>query len=314
MGRILRSLRGTNQSIGHARRFCSLLGVTVVLSTVIVPRVGASATTALAPTDLATAYRGAEIDATPPPDRMSSSRDRSYRLGFDVGRDGFSFSNWAGITPDDALTFANMARLFSMNATCVQDPFDASCTLRSGQRIYLSAINAFLAQGRCEGMTVLAARLFQFPREIQKLDPRARTTNELTPSATAREIAYYSVTQILPEIRGFTARTRLKSPYVLAQEVAFRLKLKRTVSLGIYGDGFAHSVIPIEVKTSPRETIFTVYDPNFPEETRTLRLNNLRGKWIYDDAVQPDGSIRSMTWKGPGRLDYVPINLRFPSN
>lgn len=246
--------------------------------------------------------------------RRVAARDRFISLGFNVKRDGFSFSNWGGITPDDALTFANMARLFSKNATCVEDPLDASCTLRSGQRINLSTINSFLAQGRCEGMTVLAARLFLFPDEVKKLDGTARSTNDLTPKATAREIAYYSVTQILPEIRGFTARTRLKAPYVLAQEIAFRLKIRRPVSLGVYGENFAHSVMPIDVKVTPRETVFSVYDPNFPEQVRTLKLNNLRGKWTYDSAVYPDGTYGSVSWKGPGRLDYVPIDLRFTSS
>lgn len=243
--------------------------------------------------------------------RRAAARERLVSLGFDVNRDGFSFSNWGGISSDDALTFANMARLFSKSATCVEDPFDASCTLRSGQRINLSTINSFLAQGRCEGMIVLAAKLFLYPDEVKKLDRNASITNDLSPKVTAREIAYYSVTQILPEISGFTARTRMKAPYVIAREIAFRLKIKRPVSLGVYGDNFAHSVLPIDVKFTPRETIFSVYDPNFPEQVRTLKLNNLRGKWTYDSAVNPDGSYGSVTWKGPGRLDYVPIDLRF---
>ncbi len=242
-----------------------------------------------------------------------AARDRFISLGFNVNRDGFSFSNWSGLTSDDALTFTNMSRLFSKSATCVEDPLDATCTLRSGQRINLSAVNAFLAQGRCEGMTVLAARLFLYPEEIKKLNSTADKTINLTPKDTSREIAYYSVTQILPEIQGFTARTIMKEPYVLAQEIAFRIKLKLPVSLGVYGPNFAHSVMPIDVKISPRETIFSVYDPNFPNQIRKLKLNNIRGEWIYDSAIFPDGSYGSISWKGPGRLDYVPIDLRFKS-
>ncbi len=243
-----------------------------------------------------------------------TARSSSVSLGFDVNRDGFSFSNWSGLTADDALTFTNMAKLFSKNATCAEDPLDASCTLRSGKRINLSAINAFLAQGRCEGMTVLAARLFQYPEEIKNLDSTAKNTIDLTPSAAAREIAFYSVTQILPEIQGFAARTIMKQPYVIAQEIAFRIKIKRPVSLGVYGQNFAHSVMPFAVQNSPRETVFSVYDPNFPNQARTLKLNNIRGEWIYDSAVYPDGSYGSLSWKGPGRLDYVPIDLRFASS
>mgnify|MGYP006166443097 CR=1 FL=1 len=283
-----------------------LLGITVVCVPIHVgPFVGTSAASALIALDEPELTRN---------NKRVTTRNQSASLGFDVSRDGFSFSNWSGLTADDALTFANMAKLFSKSATCVEDPLDATCTLRSGQRINLSAINAFLAQGRCEGMTVLAARLFLYPKEIKKLDPTANNTINLTPKATAREIAYYSVTQVLPEIQGFTARTIMKEPYVLAQEIAFRLKLKLPVSLGVYGENFAHSVMPIDVKISPRETIFSVYDPNFPNQLRVLKLNNIRGEWVYDSAIYPDGSYGSISWKGPGRLDYVPIDLRFKSS
>jgi len=283
-----------------------ILGITVVCVPIHVgPFVGTSAVSALLALDEPELTRN---------NKRVTTRNQSASLGFDVSRDGFSFSNWSGLTADDALTFANMAKLFSKSATCVEDPLDATCTLRSGQRINLSAINAFLAQGRCEGMTVLAARLFLYPKEIKKLDSTANNTINLTPKATAREIAYYSVTQVLPEIQGFTARTIMKQPYVIAQEIAFRIKLKRPVSLGVYGPNFAHSVMPFAVKISPRETIFSVYDPNFPNQIRTLKLNNIRGEWIYDSAVYPDGSYGSLTWKGPGRLDYVPIDLRFESS
>ena len=101
---------------------------------------------------------------------------------------------------------------------------------------------------------------------------------------------------------------------MLVQEIAFRIKLKRPVSLGVYGSNFAHAVMPVDVEMFPRETIFSVYDPNFPNQLRTLKLNNIRGEWIYDSAEHPDGSYCSLTWKSSGRIGYVPIDLRFASS
>lgn len=234
--------------------------------------------------------------------------------GFTVTRHGFSFSNWGGLTPEDALTFANMARLFGSLGSCVDDPAQPSCTLRSGQRLDLSTINSYVSYGRCEGMAVLAARLFTKPAEIATFDARAKSTYELTKESTARELAYVSMTQLLPEIQGFAARTRFKKPYVLAKEIQFQLKLRRLVSLGVYGEGIGHSVVPFAVKYSPRTTVFSVYDPNFPGEVRTLKVNHLRNSWSYDRAVLADGSYGPVAWTGSGRLDYVPINLRYATN
>ena len=232
-------------------------------------------------------------------------------VGFAVARNGFSFSNWGGLTPDDALTFANMSRLLGTMGTCLDDPSEPSCTLRNGQRLDLSTINAYVANGRCEGMSVLAAHLFSKPADIATFDSRATAASELTKDETAHELAYVSMTQLLPEIRGFSGRTKFKKPYVIGQEILFQMKLKRFVSLGIYGDGTGHSILPISVKYSPRSMIFSVYDPNFPNEVRTLTIDHLRDSWSYDKAVFADGSVGPLEWTGSGRLDYVPVNLRF---
>jgi hypothetical protein len=244
---------------------------------------------------------------------LAQSPTRSVALSFDVKRHGFSFSNWAGLTSQDALTYANMARLFGTNASCAEGEIDSSCLLRSGQRLDLSAANSLISSGRCEGMVVLSGLLFTQPQEIKRIDSTVSYAYQLTKESSAKEIAYYSLAQILPEIRSFTSRTLRKPPYVLGQEIAFQIRIKKLVSLGIYGDGFGHSVLPISVNATPRETIITVYDPNFPGEINTLKINNLLGKWTYDRAILADGSIGSISWKGPGRLDFVPLYLR-PKN
>ncbi len=241
---------------------------------------------------------------------VSQPPSRSFSLNFDVKRHGFSFNNWAGLTAQDTLTYANMAKLFGPNADCAEGPLDSSCLLRSGQRLDLSAANSLIATGRCEGMVVLAGLLFEKPTEIKRVDPMAATTYQLTKEASAKDIAYYSIAQLLPEIRTFTKKTVSKPPYILGQEIALQIRIKRLVSIGIYGDGFGHSVLPISIQVLPRETTITVYDPNFPGEFNTLKINNILGKWTYDRAILADGTIGSISWKGSGRLDYVPIYLR----
>jgi hypothetical protein len=162
-------------------------------------------------------------------------------------------------------------------------------------------------------MVVLAGLLYSKPKEIKRIDPIATTAIELTKETSADEIAYYSLAQVLPKIREFTVRTLRKQPYIIGREIALQIRIKKLVSLGIYGDGFGHSVLPIRVKSSPRKTVITVYDPNFPGQINTLTINNILGIWTYDRAVLADGTIGTMTWKGAGKLDYVPIYLR-PKN
>lgn len=245
---------------------------------------------------------------------VSRLPSQKFSLKFDVNRHGFSFSNWAGLTPEDSLTYANMARLFGADAECSEGPLDSNCLLRSGQQLDLSTANSLITSGRCEGMVVLAGLLFTKPKEIKSIDPLATTAIQLTKEVSGREIAYYSLSQILPPIRAFTKRTIVKPPYILAKEIAFQIRNKKLVSLGIYGDGFGHSVLPIRVNISPRKTEITVYDPNFPRQFKTLKINNILGNWTYDKALLADGTIGPMKWKGSGRLDYVPVYLRPKNN
>lgn len=237
-------------------------------------------------------------------------RSTRYSTGFLVGRNGFSFANWAGVGANDVLTFANMARLFGKAGTCVEGKLDSSCTLRNGYRVDLSRVNAYLTAGRCEGMVVLAARLHTNPFEIRRLGPTATSTFELTRDETAQEIAYWWATQLSPAVQTFAARTRQFEPNRIARDVAFQIRVRNMVSIGLYYKGIGHSVLPISVVSTPLSTTFEVYDPNFPGQTRTLEINNLKSEWRYSNAVLADGSIGVMSGKGRGTLDYVPVNVR----
>lgn len=230
-------------------------------------------------------------------------------IGFDVERDGFSFSNWAGVSRSDHLSFQSVSRLLGRYGSCTITELRPECTLRSGLLLNREQLNDVLAAGRCEGMVVLAARLFLDPGRIDAISPGATSTSELTRDETAGEIAYWWASQIAPVVRNFSERSKSISAARLGREVMLNLRLGTLVSIGIVNDELAHSVLPIGGWYERFETVFRVYDPNFPGETRLLRINNETGAWRYPRARLADGSIGAMIGVRSG-LDYVPIVLR----
>lgn len=236
-----------------------------------------------------------------------------YDTGFDISRNGFRFANWSGLTNGDALTFANLQRLINGDGTCDVDNLGPHCHLRNAYRLDLSHVNSHLAAGRCEGMVVLAARLFMRPREIRVINSRKKklTASSLTRAETADEIAYWWASQLSPTIFAETVATRSLEPHEFSHAIYRQMKRQGMVSLGLYGDdGTAHSVLPISMSMNNVRSVIRTYDPNFPGETLTLIIFHKTDSWFYTKAVRADGKVAPLTGTGPGNLDFVPINAR----
>lgn len=235
--------------------------------------------------------------------------DTEFSIGFDPERHGFSFANWSGVTADDQVTFQAVARLLGRYGSCTITEWLPECTLRSGSLINRERLNEALAGGRCEGMVVLAAQLFMDPQRIQKISRTATSAIDLNREQANLEINYWWVSQITPEIRQFSERSRKWPVTRFTREVMLNMRLGTLVSLGLVTDDLAHSVLPIGGRYEATETVLTIFDPNFPQETKELHINNDTGDWRYPFARLADGSIGTLSGTRAG-LDYVPIALR----
>ncbi|MEY4032336.1 MAG: hypothetical protein RL573_1248 [Actinomycetota bacterium] len=234
----------------------------------------------------------------------------SVDTGFRVKRDGFSFANWSGLSKSTALSTKHMFQLLNEAGRCVDDGTNPTCTLRNGYVVDLAHLNEHLSQGRCEGMAVLAARIFLHKTRLTHVSTRADTTYDLTVNESADEIAYWWATQLAPNLQQVSAAHRAESVHVLAHEVLGRMRNKVMLTIGLYTKDTAHAVLAIRGVQRGNVTTFTVYDPNFPGQTRALVLDHNKDTWTYRNAQSPAGRLVTLSGKGAGGLDYVPISMR----
>lgn len=230
--------------------------------------------------------------------------------GFRVKRDGFSFPNWGGLTTTDGLSAAHMVELLGLAGRCVVDGENPTCVLRNGFSVDLAHINEHLAQGRCEGMVVLAGRLLLGSSRLRHISQRAKHTFDLTLEEAADEIAYWWTTQLAPNVVFYSVTQRASSTHHLAHEILRRMRRKTMVTIGIYTPTWSHAVLAIRASYRADVSRFTVYDPNFPGETRVLVLDHRKNSWTYANALNPDGTLSTVSGQGVGGLDYVPVILR----
>jgi hypothetical protein len=236
--------------------------------------------------------------------------DQFVTSGFVVAKNGFAFSNWGGITENDALAFKQMGLLFAGAANCHKDEVGAHCDVRGGKRIDLNHINEHLSQGRCEGMVVLAARLFKHPANIAGLSKRARHASQLTKDEAEHQIAFWWATQLSPTIGLESLRTVGLQPSEIGRLLFDSLARKEMMSLGIYTETSGHTVLPISVYETETQFVLRLYDPNQPKVVPRLVIDKVTQKWTITPYVATTGTPGTIRWTGPGRLDIVPISLR----
>ena len=122
---------------------------------------------------------------------------------FRSARDGFSFPNYAGQPTNDAIDASTMAALFGKEAVCA-DPNAALCVMAPGAQAVADQLNAAMASGRCEGMSVLAQRFYDgfesrpngagrspaiMPMPISEPSPTASTVRSTASTAASRASA-----------------------------------------------------------------------------------------------------------------------------
>jgi hypothetical protein len=236
--------------------------------------------------------------------------DQFVTSGFVVATNGFAFSNWGGITENDALAFKQMGLLFAGAANCHKDEVGAHCDVRGGKRIDLNHINEHLSQGRCEGMVVLAARLFKHPANIAGLSKRARHASQLTKDEAEHQIAFWWATQLSPTIGLESLRTVGLQPSEIGRLLFDSLARKEMMSLGIYTETSGHTVLPISVYETETQFVLRLYDPNQPKVVPRLVIDKVTQKWTITPYVATTGTPGTIRWTGPGRLDIVPISSR----
>jgi hypothetical protein len=235
------------------------------------------------------------------------SANCSYN-GFDPQRDGFNFENWAEV---GNLKAAGLIALFGREAVCANNS-KTSCVLYPAAREWAQQINEAMAGGHCEGMAVMAQRLYEGAISPAALDPAAATTFDLAledPDVSGA-IEVWWATQMLPLVQDAYMAFHDLQPSEIAQELANGLQSGAGYTMGIYSPDGAHAITPIAVLK--KDNLYTVaaYDNNYPGTVQHVNIDAGTETWSYAaGATNPDAPTGG--WEGGiGTIELTPMESR----
>jgi hypothetical protein len=296
---------GASQNARFKKKFLVFLGVVIIA---LSPVSQALART-LTPfdhtgTDLATSPNLTQKIA----DESQSPSKVSLASGFNPEVDGFQFSNWTEPFSSTTESLALLISIFGSESICRQDSLSTTCDPYPSAVTFASAMNERLADGRCEGMVVLASKLFNEKRNGLRLG----NTSDLTKDQLAQEISYWWGTQILPAVSAESQRTRKLLPSELLELIGTSITSGATSSLGIYQGESGHTLLPIAMRTINGTVHIDVYDGNTPNITQTLTINTVNESWDYSARDLSGSLLMQWSGSGAGSLDVIPIATRIP--
>jgi hypothetical protein len=235
--------------------------------------------------------------------KRTSSEEVSASLGFDLSVDAFSFVNWANRGGEHAFDQSAMVEIFGAYQVC-KSAVPVGCELTNAAEEMRDRLEEGLAEGHCEGM-VVAAALNYLGRINGTGSVAGGSRNE---SKTA--ISKWWATQFDPDVRLASTRTRILMPSELARTIFERIVDREPVTMGVYADGFAHSVLPISATWFGSVLAVGVYDPNSPDQERYVMIDTATESWTYETYVHRVGVLETVSGLGSGGLDLVPIETR----
>ena len=228
--------------------------------------------------------------------------------GFDPNVDGFGFENWGEV---GNLGATELIALFGRKKVCASGS-GSTCVLFPAARQFAAQVNEAMAGGHCEGMAVMAARLFLGYDNLADLDPAATSTFELareTP-AVSQAIETWWATQMLPPVQRAFQEYQTYQPSELAAALADGLARGVGFTMGIYSDAGAHAITPIGVTELEGKLAVSVYDNNFPGTVQRILIDPEAESWSYAmGSTNPEEA--AAVWEGgQGTIELTPMESR----
>ncbi|CAB4955023.1 unannotated protein [freshwater metagenome] len=226
--------------------------------------------------------------------------------GFDPARDGLAFGNESAT---GTLSAAALIALFGAESVCATVS-GQGCVLYPAAAQWARQVNEAMVGGRCEGMAVLAQRIFGGEISVEDLDPEAGTTSALTRASPAvtGAIQTWWATQLLPPAQAAADSSRLYSPSSIVQELSGGLLSDAGYTLGLEVPGGAHSVLPFAVHRSGEDFAVSVYDSDYPGTVQEVLVDPRSERWTY--APGPT-AVSGDAWEGGmGTIELTPMSIR----
>ena len=224
----------------------------------------------------------------------------------------FSFANWAGRRyKADDFGIAEMIAIYGKDEVC-QDSAASKCQVRPKARVLQSAISTMLLSGRCEGLTALGA-LYMVNRGPDLKNFDASSIQQLSPvnEDFGNLIDYWWSTQFLEDIVRESKTSKKEGVSAVLSNVIDGLSSAKGVTIGIYSDSGAHSLLPVAVTRVNAETFrIIVWDSNNPRLLTRLTINTTKKTWTYEGGrTSPNQPAK--VWSGTdGTIDVTSINTR----
>jgi hypothetical protein len=228
--------------------------------------------------------------------------------GFDPEVDGFGFENWGEV---GNLGATELIALFGRKKVCASGS-GSTCVLFPAARQFAAQVNEAMAGGHCEGMAVMAARLFLGYDNLADLDPAATSTFELareTP-AVSQAIETWWATQMLPPVQRAYQEYQTYQPSEIAAALADGLARGVGYTMGIYSDAGGHAITPIGVTELEGKLAVSAYDNNFPGTVQRILIDPVAETWSYAmGSTNPDAPTGG--WEGgQGTIELTPMDSR----
>lgn len=237
------------------------------------------------PADTGTGDDAAADTGVMPPD-ASGAPD----WGFRPMPNGFAFENYTNMNMPVNLTEIEMRRIFGPTV-CEGGAAMGACTLTPQARQWMERQNAGMNGGHCEGMAVLAARIFTGASDPMMLGggANAGALALMGNDALTREIATWFVTQSTLPMLERRNLTPVQVVAELERDLARGRDFGGTV-VGIYlrAGGGGHAITPYLVRRPDANTAEIVtYDNNFPNVERVVTVNTMANTWRYMTSTNP---------------------------
>ncbi len=227
-------------------------------------------------------------------------RGQIASMNFDPARDGLAFKNYRneGQRWKDDLLPDDLVRMFGPNTSC--DSFDnkKNCKmLRASAAQWRDEMLEAMDTGHCEGIAVACLRMkFGLPYKgiaaPSDLEPGAQKAFALSRSDRLENyIAYYWVTQTFDEVKRLTAATAASGPIKIGQMMAAAMKDTKDTFVLRFAKydpktnrvSEPHAVLPFAVEEKSDRFVVSVYDNNFPGQTRFVTIEKTpQQRWEYN--------------------------------
>lgn len=233
---------------------------------------------------------------------------RDILSGFNPENDGFNFANWSDAPNSQEGGINLLIQLFGSNSVCDQFSTPTECHPFASAATFANNMDSLLANGRCEGMVLLASKMFS----DSKLRSVSSPTINVEKSQLVSDISFWWGTQMLPAVASESKRTKAMRPSDLVNLIANGVLGGATSSLGIYSNNVGHTLLPIGFHQNGTSVVIDVYDSNLPRLTQHLLIDTANDSWSYSAITSNGLLIMQWSGSGAGTLDVIPFVIRTP--